>query len=181
MLLNKCDIIIATKRINYFTMKKKFFDTLVLCWKFQVLFIPPTCMHKVFTALYNGGGFKTALQSFVREDTNYTISSASAEKMTDVRRTTTTTQQDLTTSCFMKDGFSSKSGTVDAKKTNKQNKAQLQSITSKWRFHIVLRLQNINCVQKQCNQKHSQGILNMVPWWKGSLEIGTHCAQEHIS
>lgn len=95
--------------------KKKpiFFDTLVLWWKFQVpAFFFSTCMHKVFTALCNGWGLKTALQSFVKEDTNYTLSLASAEKMTDLRNTATTKQRDLTTSCFMRDGFSSKFGTV---------------------------------------------------------------------
>lgn len=122
-------------------------------------------MHKVFTTLYNGGGFKTALQSFVREDTNYTISSASAEKRTDVRKRTTTTQQDLTTSCFMKDGFSSKSGTV----LQKNNQTKRSTVAE---HHLKIKISYsslptnvlIKCVQKQCNQKHSQGLLNMIPW-----------------
>lgn len=37
-------------------------------------------MHKVLTALGNGGAFKTALQPFVREETSYILSSISAEK-----------------------------------------------------------------------------------------------------
>lgn len=45
-------------------------------------------MHKVFTVLCNGRGFKTAVQPLVREDTNYALSEAAAEKMTDVRKTT---------------------------------------------------------------------------------------------